>query len=141
METPDERTNPQKATDEIMEVLKKYDLAALVILMDQTDAAFVRRIDPTWSCAWIEEQGPGKPYLVRIRSRLQEDYGGDKERQHAEISATTGMFLTFQDWCEETKQNMVQIMEMLAKHFPKIEHVTRWTGSKSGGQWERRQDG
>lgn len=141
MEIPDNRTVPQKAVDEIMEILEKYDLAGLAITIDKTDAAFVRRIDPTWSCSWMEDQGPGKPFMVRIRSRLKEDYGGDKERQKAELEATTGMFIAFMQWCEETRYNMEQITTLLAKHFPEILHSEKWTGGKSGGKWERRQDG
>lgn len=133
MEIPDNRTTPQKAVDEIKEVLEKHDLAAMIIVMDQTDIAFVRRIDPTWSCAWTEEaEGSDGAFTIRIRSKLA-DYGGDKARQKSEVEATTGMFIAFMQWCGETRENMVQITAMLAKHFPEIMHSEKWTGGKWNG--------
>lgn len=128
MEIPDNRTVPQKASDEIKAVLEKYDVAAMVVITDQTDTAFLRRIDPTWSCSWMEEGGDGTQ--VRIRSRLKEDYGGDKERQKRELEATVGMFIHFMTWCEETRGAMVNVTAMLAKHFPQIMHSEKWTGGK-----------
>lgn len=117
-----------------MEILKKHDLAAMVIVMDQSNSAFIRRIDPTWSCAWMEEVEGKDGFLVRIRSKLV-DYGGDKERQKAEVEATTGMFISFMQWCENTKENMFQVTTMLAKHFPEMLHSEKWTGGKTGGKW------
>lgn len=135
MEIPDNRTAPQRAIDEIDEILKKYDLAAMVIVMDQSNVAMTRCIDPTWSCAWMEEQEGGDgAFMVRIRSKLS-DYGGDKARQKAEIEATTGMFITFMNWCGDTRETMVKITAMLAKHFPEMLHSEKWTGGKTGGKW------
>ncbi len=117
-------TVPEKAINEIKEILAKHDLAGFVIVSSMDDVAYLRKIDPTWSCAWMEETGPDRQVTVRIRSKL-EDYGGDKERQKREIEATTGMFLTFHGWAERTREQMSQVTRMFAKTFPMILHVEK----------------
>jgi hypothetical protein len=128
----DKRTVPQKVIDEIREILEKNDLAGMVLVQDRSNSAFLRRIDPTWSCAWMEPEGPDGKVGVRIRSKLA-DYGGDKERQRADIEATVGMFISILNWCGETNNNMAQITAMLAKHYPEIMHSEKWTGG--GSAW------
>jgi hypothetical protein len=132
----DQRTNPQKAVDEIKEILEKYDLAAMVSVLDRTDMAFIRRIDPTWSCAWMEPvpDDPDGAVQVRMRSKWVE-YPGDSEEekkaaQKLQVEATTGMFIAFLNWLGETRDQMVQITAMLAKHYPQIMHSEKWTGGK-----------
>jgi hypothetical protein len=132
VEIPDDRTDPEKAVDEIKEICAKYDLACLAVISSLDDVAFVRRIDPSWSCAWMEPVPGDKDgtVAVRIRSRLKEDYGGDKERQKREINGTTGMFIAFLNWAEETREHMTQITALLAKHFPQILHHEKWRRGK-----------
>lgn len=128
---PDDRTVPEKAIDEIKEVLERHDCAGLVVVASKDQVAFVRKIDPTWSCAWMEPV-PGDTdgkVTVRIRSKLEE-YGGDKERQKAEIEATTGMFIAFMGWAEGTREQMLQITTMLGRHYPEILHSEHWRRGK-----------
>jgi hypothetical protein len=132
----DDRTVPEKAIDEIKEVLARHNCAGLVVVCDETDVAFVRRIDPPWSCAWMEPV-PGDTdgrVAVRIRSKLV-DYPGDTEaekkaNQKLQVEATTGMFMAFMGWADETFQQMTQITAMLAKHYPEILHHEKWRRGK-----------
>jgi hypothetical protein len=123
----DDRTQSEKAIDEIKEVLAKYDCGGFACVVSKDDIAFVRKIDPTWSCAWLQGPvGEDGAAILRIRSRLKEDYDGDKDRQKAEIEATTGMFFVVHRWCEETAENMKQVIKLLAEKFPDIRHHEQW---------------
>lgn len=120
-----ELTVPEQAINEIKAILERHDLAGLVIVSSLNDVAFLNKIDPTWSCAWMEESGPDGQVTVRIRSQIKE-YGGDKERQKIEVEGTTGMFISFMNWADKTLGNMVSITTMLGQNFPEIMHSEHW---------------
>jgi hypothetical protein len=120
-------TRPEQVINEIKAICAKHDVACLAVVCSVDDVAFLRRIDPSWSCAWMEPV-PGDTdgaVQVRIRSKLV-DYGGDKARQKREVEATTGMFIAFMNWAGETVEQMKQITAMLGKHFPVIKHHEKW---------------
>jgi hypothetical protein len=121
----DDISVPEQAISEIKEILDKYDLACLAIVLSPDRMAYVRKIDPTWSCARVEEADDGDGYTIRIRSKLI-DYGGDKARQKMEVEATTGMFISFMGWAKATLDEMTKVTVMLGKAFPQILHSETW---------------
>jgi hypothetical protein len=69
----------------ISAILAEEDIAAYVVLHEPGFSECLLAVEPTWSCLrMIGEEG------IRLRSKL-EDYGGDRERQHKEIEATTNL--------------------------------------------------
>jgi hypothetical protein len=69
----------------ITAILKAEDIAGYVVLHEPGFSEYLLAVEPSWSCLrMIGEAG------IRLRSKL-EDYGGDRERQHLEIEATTNL--------------------------------------------------
>jgi len=71
---------------EIEAVLKKHDLAGVVVLHTPGMAEFFYDIRPSYSCVWIDEQAPA----LRVKSKLSE-YGGDVNAQRHDQAATANM--------------------------------------------------
>lgn len=71
---------------EIEAVLRKHDLGGAVVLHTPGMTEFFYDIQPSYSCAWIDESVP----CVRVKSR-QTDYGGDKEAQRHDQAATANL--------------------------------------------------
>jgi len=80
------------ARTEIEAVLKKYDLAGVVVLHTPGMSEFFHDIRPTYSCAWIDEAAS----MVRVKS-LGADYGGDREAQVRDQAATANMAAALAD--------------------------------------------
>jgi hypothetical protein len=79
----------KNAMAEISEVLKKHDIAGMVILHEPGHAEFNLRIDPSYSCAKMNGNE------MRVRAKLQEDFNGDKEAWTEKITDTVNMFESF----------------------------------------------
>jgi hypothetical protein len=128
----DDKTVPEKVIDEIKAVCAKHDVACLAVVASVDGLAFLRKVDPSWSCAWMEPV-PGDTdgaVAVRIRSKVAEYPGATlderKASQKLQVEATTGMFIAFMNWAQLTLDNMTQITAMLGKHFPEIMHHEKW---------------
>ena len=60
----------KKAAEEIKSILKKYDIAANVVLHTPGHSEYLLEITPTYSAAWLENG------IVRFRARAS-DYNGN----------------------------------------------------------------
>lgn len=101
----------KKAMAEIRQVLEKYDVGGMVVLHDAGGhTEFLGKLDPSFSVAWVEDGG------VRIRARLNEDFGGDKEKWTKAVGDTVGMFSNFEDVGLMLLEQNHRILEMLEKH-------------------------
>jgi|SRR5215510_5693282 len=69
------RRRLKKAKEEILAVLKKYDCAGYVVLHRPNWNEVFWDIKPSYSILL------GEFPTIRIRSKLQEDHGGDKDKQ------------------------------------------------------------
>lgn len=74
------------ARTEIEAVLKKHDLAGVVVLHTPGMSEFFYDIQPSYSCAWIDQAAS----MVRVKSKLA-DYGGDAQAQRHDQAATANM--------------------------------------------------
>lgn len=74
------------ARTEIEAVLKKHDLAGVVVLHTPGMIEFFYDIQPSYSCAWVDESAS----RLRIKSKL-EQYGGDAQAQQHDQAATANM--------------------------------------------------
>lgn len=122
------------AAEKINAVLAEHDLAAIVILQGPKSLHFVRKIDPTWSCAWFTEPDATGAVGVRLRAK-REDFPS-KDAHKACVEATTGMFLGFHHQLLSDADMIMQIITMLAHHFPEIAHnmiLEQISGGETGG--------
>jgi len=74
------------ARTEIEAVLRKHDLAGVVVLHTPGMCEFFYDIRPSYSCAWIDESAQ----MVRLKSKLA-DYGGSTDAQRHDQAATANM--------------------------------------------------
>ncbi|MDQ3562698.1 MAG: hypothetical protein M3436_00685 [Pseudomonadota bacterium] len=105
----------REAMSEIIEIIKRHDIAAHVVLYEDHLSEFLLAIDPSWSMAWFE--GPG----LRIRSKL-EDYGGDRDAQRTALERTVGMLRHFSDLAERDHNLFEAVLADLGRRFD-IEHT------------------
>lgn len=99
--------------DEISAVLKKHDVAGLVMVANQNHCDWRMEVSPSWSCAWIEKDGEGKE-MIRIRSK-KEDYPTSEARNKT-LEVTIGCFVTFGDSLDRLRSNINQLLVMISKH-------------------------
>jgi hypothetical protein len=103
----------REAMARIIAILNEQDIAGYVVLHEPGFAEYLLAVEPSWSCLrMIGEVG------IRLRSKL-EDYGGDKERQHLEIEATTNLLRHLADLLprhaavfEELHSKVCELMEV-----------------------------
>lgn len=72
---------------EIEAVLAKHDLAGVVTLHTPGMSEFFYRINPSYSVCWVDESVP----MVRIKSKLDRDHGGDRAEQVTMQAQTANM--------------------------------------------------
>lgn len=75
------------ARAEIEAVLKKHDLAGVVVLHTPGMTEFFYDVRPSYSCAWLDEANQ----MVRVKS-LGADYGGDRQLQVHDQACTANLF-------------------------------------------------
>lgn len=75
------------ARTEIEAILRKHDLAGVVVLHTPGMTEFFYDIRPSYSCAWIDEA----QQMVRVKS-LGTDYGGNRQAQLHDQAATANLF-------------------------------------------------
>lgn len=80
-----------KARAEIEQILREHDIAAHVVLHMPGYLENFGHYDPSYSRARPEYDGDGVMIGMRIRSKLAEDYNGDKAAQQRDLEATAGM--------------------------------------------------
>jgi hypothetical protein len=75
----------KKAMEEMKAIIKKYDIAALIILHTPGDSECLNAITPSYSCMkWNGDE-------LRIRAKLKEDFNGDKKAMQEKLQATSNM--------------------------------------------------
>lgn len=98
------------AIKEIREVLKKHDLAGVVMIQDTLELAYLKEVSPSWSCASLSADGE-----FRIKAN-REDFPS-KESQKACIESTLGMVLGFMNESERNHKDFSHIVAMFSEHF------------------------
>lgn len=117
IDTPDQQ-RLKVARLEIEAVLKKHDLAGAVVLHTPGMAEWFYDIQPSYSCAWIDE----KKSAMRLKSKLA-DYGGDAELQRHDQAATANMLSAMASeltnaTCMFASLSMVADRALQAEHAP-----------------------
>ena len=104
----------KEAVAEIIGICRKHDIGGYFILASQTHAEFRYILDPSWSCAWLQEDGK-----LRIRAKRAEFK--TQEEQVERLGQTTHILLQIQDLCAKGFMDMESIIKELSKQC-KIEH-------------------
>lgn len=106
--------NPQiqPALEEVAAVLRKHNMAGIVMVANATHCDYQMEISPSWSCAKFETDGKGN-VSVRILSKLA-NYP-NKEAQKAALEATIGMFVTFNDVMARLTEQNNKLLVMLGR--------------------------
>jgi len=94
---------------EIEAILKKEDIAGLVVLHTPGHAELLTRLDPSYSCAKIEANGQ-----LRIRAKA-EDFGGDVTRRNEVLRDTSNMLKLLTDASGPTVVGLIEASERLDK--------------------------
>lgn len=94
--------------DEISAVLKKHDMAGLIVVANETHVDYRIEVEASWSCAKFERDG------IRIRC-VEEDFA-TKEAQRKCLESTVGMVVTFTDVLRVIQANMIQLLEIISKY-------------------------
>lgn len=120
MNLPKEPNDPvlKKAMEEIKEVLRRHDVAGIVLLQSKTHGEWLNHINPSWSAAWMEDED-----LLRIRAR-RADYQSMAARDEA-LRLTTSMLCGFRDGAQRVHDNMESVLKVLSDTV-EITHISRF---------------
>lgn len=102
-----------KALDEITAVLKKHDMAGLVLVANPTHVDWRMHISPSWSCARFEE-ATGGGVMLRVRAK-KEDFPTVADQKLC-LERTVGTFVTFQDTMRALEGKLDDVLVMLSQH-------------------------
>ncbi len=97
--------------ERVKAIMKEYDIAGTVILHTPGFSEFLIKIDPSYSCARLNGDE------LRIRAKLQEDFGGDKEAWNKKIEDTVNMIDHLGDVGGNISLNMFKTMDLLKQNL------------------------
>lgn len=112
----------RQAMQEVLDVLRKHDLAGYIVLCDKGHAE-VRTRFPTWSVVHIQSEG-GK---TGIRIKAKSGREGD------DLASTINMLSAFFDQPARMALDMDDILKMLRKH---VEFETKTEEGPAAPPWD-----
>lgn len=96
---------------EIDAILKREDIAGLVVLHTPGHAELLTRLDPSYSCAKIEANGQ-----LRVRAKA-EDFGGDVNKRNEVLRNTSNMLKLLTHSSGPTVVGLMETSEKLDKQL------------------------
>jgi hypothetical protein len=109
------------AVAEIEAILKKHDIAGIVMLQSPTHLEYLMEVAPSWSCCWFEDYGEaGK--LLRFRAK-RADFPS-KAAHDKVLKESVGMVMGFIDCCNSMGRNLTTIAGKIAEKV-EFSHITR----------------
>lgn len=105
------------ATEEIKDILKKYDIAGIVFLHDIGFGEYLVKINPTYSCAYVDEALGA----LRVKAKASELLGGAEERNQ-KLKDTSNMLHIFSGMGNMIMEGVMQLSKSVdeqcnAEHF------------------------
>jgi hypothetical protein len=107
---------------ELSAVLKKHDMAGLLIVSNQTHVDWRIEVEASWSCARIEKDADGREGL-RIRSKLEEY--PSREAQKKTLESTVGTLVSMTDVLWMAGENIERMLKIVAQHVQFFGKSTR----------------
>lgn len=99
----------KEAMAEIKAILTKHDIAGHVLLQEPGFSEYLMAIEPSWSVLRVVNNG------IRIRSKLQDDFDGDRAAKLAADQASANLVRHFADLLARDAEIFEQIDELLHK--------------------------
>lgn len=120
--------NPKlkNAMAEIKAILDKHDIGGLIILHIPGHGEHLIKIDPSYSCAFIDNT-PGIQG-VRVRAKLS-DYSGDSLKLKNKVEDTVNMFQILTDLTVLRASQLIDVSEMLKSNLD----IVKTKGKGSSG--------
>lgn len=109
---PPDQARLKVARTEIEAVLKKHDLAGVVVLHTPGMSEFFYDIRPSYSCIWIDEVAS----VVRMKS-LARDYGNDVAAQVLDQAASANMVEAFADNLRQAGGMFLMVRHIVNEKF------------------------
>lgn len=99
----------KKAMEEIKAVLDKHDIGGIVVIHTPGNAEFLLKVNPSYSCAQFNGDE------LRVRARLEKDFGGDKKAWEQKVRDTSNMLNLISEVGMQTVLSVAEISRMLDK--------------------------
>jgi hypothetical protein len=96
---------------EIRAILMKHDIASYILLQEPGFSEYAIAIEPTWSVLQLKKNG------IHIRSKLADDFGGDKNAQHEANESTASLVRHFADILARDGKLFEDIHSILLAHW------------------------
>lgn len=100
----------KRVMEDIKAILDKEDVGAIIILHEPGATEFVNKVNPSYSCASFEGDE------LRIKAKLQEDFGGDKQAWTQKVSDTYNMIHHFVSISANMYLTYSHIEQLMKKH-------------------------
>lgn len=107
------------ATEEIKAILKKHDIAGVVVLGSKTHTEFLLEVEPSWSAAFEERNKEGQR-CIRLRA-LRKDYPTAEAHREA-VRLTSSLLFGLHRPLEKMTESVLGLMMMLGKQLG-VEHM------------------
>jgi hypothetical protein len=119
---PDQPNDPNlvKAMEEIKLIVKRYDVAAAVILEGKTHSEIWMEVSPSWSCITLETQPDGSAG-IRFKAKLKTGDDAEKERGRLSIGVVIGLL----DSLGHLHEQFTKVVAMIGQKVG-IEHVSQF---------------
>lgn len=102
------------AMERIKAIMKEYDLGGQIIIHTPGFSEYYLKLDPSYSCAKTNDEG------IRVKAKLEEDFGGDKKAWSQKVSDTYNLFTHLADVGGPMALNNLKMVEILNKHVEVI---------------------
>ena len=95
----------KKAAQEIQHILKKYDIAGVVVIHTPGHSEFVCSVSPSYSCAKITGD------RLRVKAKLNEDFGGDRQAWKQKVRDTSNMLSLLSETMASMTMQLIEVSE------------------------------
>lgn len=102
-------------------IIAQEDIAGYIVLHENGFSEYLLAIEPSWSIIKV------KPPMVRLRSKLQEDFNGDTEAQYKATVATVNMLVHMLNNLKMHLEMFIHVYELL----PESWQITSSNGVKT----------
>jgi len=106
----------KEAMARIKAIVQECDIAAHVVLHEPGFSEYLMEIEPSWSVLRIEKYGIG------IRSRLQEDFGGDATAQLHANESSVNLVRHFADLLARDVTLFERLYDIILEHWD-VQHT------------------
>lgn len=104
------------AKDQIEALLRRYDIAGIVMLQSETHGEWLYHVHPSWSAAELRMDADGRQMI----------HFSTPASDARKVDSSTAMLITFRDAADRISAHMELILVQLAKHLA-IDHASRET--------------